>query len=123
MGPANTPCADGQISPAMAGGGGGAAIARDGREGGVGRLLVRSFNQGRCEVGVTKRLAKVSQGDPMAASGHGHVFGVDVDEVEGSLLHLFDHGRGCKVAVGEVLAWIGHDGGQEQGSWMMGSRW
>ena len=90
----------------------------------MGRLLVRSFDQGGWrEVGVATRLARVGQGDPMVASGHSHVLRVDVDEVEGSLLRLFDHGRGHKVVVGEVLARIGHDGGQEQGSWTMGSRW
>ena len=73
--------------------------------------------------GVATRLAKVGQSDPMAASGHGHVLRVDVDEVEGSLLRLFDHGRGHKGVVGEVLAWIGHDGGREQRSQTMGSRW
>ena len=90
----------------------------------MGRLLVRSFDQGgRREVGVATRLARVGQVDPMAASGHGHVLGGDADEVEGPLLRLFDHGRGCKVAVGSVLARIGHDGGREQGSRTMGSRW
>ena len=85
---------------------------------------MRSFDQGgRREVGVATRLARVGQVDPMAASGHGHVLGGDVDEVEGSLLRPFDHGRGRKVVVGEVLARIGHDGGWEQGSWMIGSRW
>ena len=38
MGPANAPCADGQISRATAGGGGGAAVVRDGREGSMGRV-------------------------------------------------------------------------------------
>ena len=90
----------------------------------MGRLLVRSFDQGgRHEVGVATRLARVGQGDPMAASGHGHVLGGDMDEVEGPLLRSFDPGRGRKVAVGSVLARIGHDGGQEQGSRMIGSRW
>ena len=86
---------------------------------------MRPFDQGgrREWVGVATRLAKVGQGDPMAAGGHGHVLGVDVDKVEGSLLRPFDHGRGRKVAVGEVLARIGHDGGWEQGSRTMGLRW
>ena len=35
-GPASMPCVDGRISRATVGGGGGAAVARDGREGGVG---------------------------------------------------------------------------------------
>ena len=34
-----------------------------------------------------------------------------MDEVDGPLLHSFDHGRGHKVAVGEVLAQIGMMGG------------
>ena len=90
----------------------------------MGRLLVQSFDQGgRREVGVPTRLAKVGQGNPMAASGHDHVLRGDVDEVEGPLLRSFDHGRECKVAVGSVLARIGHDGGWEQGSRMIGSRW
>ena len=59
----------------------------------------------------------------MVVSGHGHVLGGDVDKVEGPLLRLFDHGRGRKVVVGSVLAWIGHDGGREQGSQMMGLGW
>ena len=85
---------------------------------------MRSFDQGgQHEVGVPTRLAKVGQGNPMAASGHDHVLGGDVDEVEGPLLRSFDHGRGRKVAVGSVLAQIGHDGGREQGSQTMGSRW
>ena len=91
----------------------------------MGRSLVQPFNQGgQCEwVGVATRLAKVGQSDPMAVSGHGHVLGGDVDEVEGPLLCSFDHGRGRKVVVGLVLAPIGHDGGREQGSRMMGLRW
>ena len=59
----------------------------------------------------------------MVVSGHGHVLGGDMDEVDGPLLRSFDYDRGCKVAVGEVLARIGHDGGREQGSRMIGSRW
>ena len=35
---ASVPCADKGISQAMAGGGGGVAIARDGREGSMGRV-------------------------------------------------------------------------------------
>ena len=86
-----------------------------------GGLLVQPFDQGGWhEVGVATRLAKVGQGNPMVASGHGHVLGGDVDEVDGPLLHLFDYSRGLKVAVGEVLAQIGHDGGWEEGSQMMG---
>ena len=85
---------------------------------------MRPFDQGGwCKVEVATRLAKVGQGNPMAVSGHGHVLGGDMDEVDGPLLCSFDHGRGCKVAVGEVLAQIGHDGGREEGSQMMGLRW
>ena len=65
------------------------------------------------------------------SSGHGGGYTVVVGvgncfrswwEVEGHLAHLFSQGRGCEVAVGEVLAQIGHGGGREQGSWTMGLR-
>ena len=53
-------------------------------------------------VGIATRLAKVGQSDPMAVSGHGHVLGGDVDEVEGvdrCLVHLFGQGGRCGVVV------------------------
>ena len=103
MGPANRPCADGRISWATAGGRGGVAVVHDGREGGVGRV-----KWGGCwcdrstRVGVATRLARVGQGDPMAASGHGHVLGVDMDKVKGCLVCSFGKSgrRGVVVAAG-----------------------
>ena len=66
----------------------------------MGRLLVRSFHQGGWrEVGVPTRLAKVGQGNPMAVSGHSHVLGVDVDKVEGCLVHSFSQSGRCGVVV------------------------
>ena len=50
---------------------------------------------------------------------------VGVAKMVGLLAQSFGQGWGCKVLgeVDEGLAWIGHVGGWEQGSWMMGSRW
>ena len=63
-------------------------------------LLAQSCGQGWWrEVGVATRLARVGQGDPMAASGHGHVLRVDVDEVKGCLVHSFGQSGRCGVVM------------------------
>ena len=63
----------------------------------MGRLLTQFFGQdGECKVVV---------------GGSG--------EVEGCLVHLFSQSSGCKVVVAKGLAWIGHGGRQQHGSWAM----
>ena len=60
-------------------------------------------------MGVATRLAKVGQGDPMVASGHGQVLGGGVDEVEWCLVRLF--GQGSRHDVVRRLAYLFSQGG------------
>ena len=64
-----------------------------------GRTAGATVRPGWHEVGVATRLAKVGQGDPMVASGHGHVLGGDMDKVDGCLVHSFGQGGRCRVVV------------------------
>ena len=103
MGSKSMPCADGGISQATAGGGNAAAITHDGGEGSM-----------RGQSGECNHSARVG-GHEVVVGGSG--------EVEGCLAHSFSQGSGCKVVVAEGLAWIGHGGGQQHSSQVMGLRW